>query len=289
MKIGLQINHYNNAEGPTQLGYKLGVVAKAAEDHGFSSLWVLDHFFQMEGAGAIEEPMLEAYTTLGYLAGITQKINLGVTVTGVIYRYPAVLIKTISTLDVLSGGRAWLGIGAAWYEREARALGIPFPATSTRFEMLEETLQIAHQMWKMDRTPFQGKHFQLEDPLDSPQPIRRPHPPILVGGMGEKKTLRLVAQYADASNFDFPIGLDQLKHKLDVLRQHCEEVGRDYDSIEKTTHGSMAGMSSEEIINLCGRLHELGFTHVIFNAPDLYTIDPIERIGREVMPAVARF
>jgi len=286
MKIGLQLNHYNVPGGPKEMRRALARVASEADDCGIDSLWVLDHFFQMEGAGPIEEPMLEAYTVLAYLAALTERITLGVTVTGVIYRPPGLLIKMISTLDVLSGGRAWLGIGAGWYEREARALGFPFPSMAERFEWLEETLQIAHRMWSESREPFEGKHFTLDDPLDSPAPIQQPHPPILVGGMGEKKTLRLVAQYADACNFDFPIGVKALKHKLDVLRKHCEAVGRDYDSIEKTTHGSMEGMTGQEIVKLCRKLRKLGFDHVIFNSPHIYDLTPIEMLEREVIAAV---
>jgi F420-dependent oxidoreductase-like protein len=286
MKIGLQLNHYNSPGGPAGLRKALALAACEAEDVGFDSLWVLDHFFQMEGAGPVDEPMLEAYTVLGYLAALTERIKLGVTVTGVVYRHPAVLVKTVSTLDVLSGGRAWLGIGAAWYEREARGLGIPFPATGIRFEWLEETLQIAHRMWSVDPAPFKGEHFELAEPLNRPQPLAHPHPPIMVGGMGEKKTLRLVAQYADACNFDFPIGVEALQHKLDVLRAHCADVGRDFDSIVKTAVGGIEGKSTDSIVMTCRVLAEMGFSHVILNMPDVYDITPIARLGRDVIPAV---
>jgi F420-dependent oxidoreductase-like protein len=286
MKIGLQLTHYNTPDGPTGLRRALAMAAIEAEDCGFDSLWVLDHFFQMESAGAVDEPMLEAYTVLGYLAALTERISLGVTVTGVVYRHPAVLVKSVSTLDVLSGGRAWLGIGAAWYEREARGLGIPFPSTALRFEWLEETLQIAQRMWSDDPAPYKGEHFQLEEPINRPQPIQHPRLPIMVGGMGEKKTLRLVARYADACNFDFPIGVEALRHKLDVLRQHCADVGRDYDSIIKTAVGGIVDTSTDAILMTCRDLAELGFSHVIFNTPDIYDITAIARLGREVLPIV---
>jgi F420-dependent oxidoreductase-like protein len=184
--------------------------------------------------GPADDPMLEAYSTLSYLAGVTKRARLGTLVTGVVYRHPGFLVKAATNLDVLSGGRAYLGIGAAWYEREAVGLGMPFPPVSERFERLEETLQIAKRMWSGDRTPYEGKHYRLAEPISSPQPLSKPHPPILVGGMGEKKTLRLVAQYADACNLFTAIGVDEVARKLDVLKRHCEDVGRPYDEIERT-------------------------------------------------------
>src|SRR5205823_2709649 len=185
--------------------------------------------------GPPEEPMLEGYSALSYLAGVTKRAKLGTLVTGVIYRHPGILVKTVATLDVLSGGRAYLGIGAAWNEQESRGLGVSFPPLKDRFEQLEETLQIALQMWSGDRAPYNGKHYQLADPLNSPQALARPHPSIMIGGGGEQKTLRLVAQYADACNLFARMGKDVLQHKLDVLREHCQAVGRPYEQIEKTT------------------------------------------------------
>jgi F420-dependent oxidoreductase-like protein len=260
-----------------------------ADQAGFASLWVLDHFFQMPGAGAVEEPMLESYVTLGFLAAHTQQVDLGVMVTGVVYRHPGILVKSVSALDVLSGGRAVLGIGAAWYEREAEGLGIPFPRLGIRFEMLEETLRIAQQMWSDDNGPFYGKHFQLAETLNSPQPLRQPHPPILIGGMGERKTLRLVARYGDACNFDMGIGEDALAHKLTVLRHHCAETGRDYEAIEKTAvgHVDLGRESADDVIARCRRLRELGFTHVMFNLSNTYQVTPLAEFGERIIPAVA--
>ncbi len=215
MKIGLQIPDFTTPDGPARLGADLATVARAADDAGFEYLAVMDHFFQIGVIGPPEREMLEAYTTLGYLAGHTSRARLLTLVTGVIYRHPGILAKIVTTLDVLSGGRGWLGIGAAWNDEESRGLGIPFPPVAERFERLEETLQICLQMWRGDESPYQGRHYQLERPLNSPEALTRPHPPILIGGGGERKTLRLVAQYAQACNL-FP-GPD-LARKLDVLR-----------------------------------------------------------------------
>jgi F420-dependent oxidoreductase-like protein len=207
--------------------------------------------------------MLEGYSALSYAAALTERITLGTMVTGVTYRHPGILLKTVTTLDVLSGGRAWLGIGAAWNDEESRGLGVPFPPTAERFERLEEALQIAHRMFKGDEAPYQGGHFTLERPLNSPPPLRRPHPPILVGGTGEKKTLRFVAKYADACNI---FGSDELPHKLQVLREHCEREGRDYAEIEKTSLSFFQGTPSvDEAVDAVGRLAELGIDHVIFS------------------------
>src|SRR5689334_4500208 len=225
MRIGLQIPDFTWPGGPAELGGELATVARTADEAGFEFLAVMDHFFQIPVIGPPEQDMLEAYTTLGFLAAHTSRTKLITVVTGVAYRHPGVLAKMISTLDVLSGGRAWLGIGAAWNEQEARGLGVPFPGLAERFERLEETLRICLHMWAGDESPFEGKHFRLEHPLNVPAPLTKPHPPIMIGGGGERKTLRLVARYADACNlFDTP----QLEHKLQVLREHCERVGRDY-------------------------------------------------------------
>ncbi|MDE3076806.1 MAG: LLM class F420-dependent oxidoreductase, partial [Chloroflexota bacterium] len=232
MKLGLAIANFTMPGGPPALGRQLADIARTADDAGFASLWVMDHYFQIRMVGAPEMEMLEGYTTLAYLAAVTRSIRLGTAMTGVTYRHPGLLVKIVTTLDVLSGGRAWLGIGAAWNEAEHRGLGVPFPSLNVRFERLEEAVQIARQMWAGGRSPFRGRHYTLEDPLNSPQPLTRPHPPIMIGGSGERKTLRLVAQYADACNI-FPG--PELGHKLEVLREHCRAVGRNYDEIEKTS------------------------------------------------------
>ena len=252
---------------------------------------MMDHFFQIEYVGPAEDPMLEGYSALSYLAGVTERMRLGTLVTGVIYRYPGILLKTATTLDVLSGGRAYLGIGAGWFEREARGLGVPFPSTKERFERLEETLQIAHHMWSGEVAPYRGKHYHLEEPLNSPQALSRPHPPIMIGGMGERKTLRLVAQYAGACNLFAFAGVDAIRHKLDVLQGHCEELGRSYEEIEKTALGTVNlapdGMTAEGVIELCRDLGEAGIEHLIFNMPNVHEIEPLETFGEEIIPAVA--
>ncbi len=291
MKIGLQIPSFTFPDGPANLGTKLSEIAGAADDAGFASLWVMDHFFQIgRWLGPAENEMLEGYSTLSYLAGFTKKVKLGTLVTGVVYRHPGILVKTVTTLDVLSGGRAYLGIGAAWNEEEASGLGIPFPPVAERFERLEETLQIAKQMWSADEGKFTGKYYQLGRTLNSPQPISQPHPPILIGGMGEKKTLRLVAKYADACNMFAGMGLDTLGQKLDVLKKHCEGIGRDYATIEKTTldtvHLAVGQMSPSEVIEKCRALAGIGIQHAIFNMPNVYDITPLETFGREIIPVV---
>jgi F420-dependent oxidoreductase-like protein len=288
VKIGLQISNFTWPGGPARIGTDLAAIAKTADEAGFSYISVMDHFFQIGMIGPPEHEMLEAYTTLGYLAASTSRANLLTVVTGAVYRYPGVLAKAVTTLDVLSGGRAWLGIGAAWNEEESRGLGIPFPPVSERFERLEETLQICLQMWSGDEKLYQGKHYQLERPLNSPQALSRPHPPIMVAGSGERKTLRLVAKYAQACNL-FP-GPD-LARKLDVLRAHCDDVGRDYDEIEKTAifrfdvgkDGSEVGA----VIDQLGTFAETGIQTVIAGVQGDYSLTPLEIIGERVIPAVA--
>jgi F420-dependent oxidoreductase-like protein len=235
--------------------------------------------------------MLEGYSALSYLAGVTRRVKLGTLVTGVIYRHPGILVKTVTTLDVLSGGRAYFGLGAAWNEREAVGLGVPFPPIAERFERLAETLQITQQMWSGEVGAFNGKHFQLAETLCNPQPLSKPHPPILIGGTGERKTLRLVAQYADACNLFVGMGMDTLRAKLDVLKQHCDAVGRDYGTIEKTALGTVRlgpdQMSPADVVAQCHELAALGFQHVIFNMPNTHELTPLETFGREIIPAVA--
>ncbi len=234
MKLGLHIVDFNWPGEPDPLGARLAEIAQAAEGYGFDSIAVGDHLWLSPWMGGPQGPMLESYTTLAFLAAHTSRVKLMTIVTGTPYRYPGVLAKTVTTLDVLSGGRAWLGIGAGDYEEEARGLGIPYPPLKERFEMLEETLQICLRMWsgaRGDERPFEGTHYRLERPLNLPQSLSRPHPPILIGGDGEHKTLRLVARYADACSLR---PRPELPRKLEVLRRHCEAEGRDYDAIEKT-------------------------------------------------------
>jgi F420-dependent oxidoreductase-like protein len=251
----------------------------------------MDHFYQMEMIGKSEDPMLEGYTTLGYFAGLTQHVKLGTLVTGVIYRQPGLLIKEVTTLDVLSGGRMYLGIGAAWYEREARGLGFGFPPVKERFERLEETLQIAHQMWSPNNGPFNGKHYQLAETICTPQPLQQPHPPIMIGGSGEKKTLKFIAQYGDACNFFDRIGPDELSRKLDVLKAHCDDVQRPFSEIEVTSLGTiMPGHdSASELLAHLKTLRGLGVTHAIFNAPHSYTGAPLQTLAKDVIPVVAEW
>ena len=287
MKIGLQIPDFSTPRGPELLGAELATVARTADDAGFEYIAVMDHFFQIPAVGPADREMLEAYTTLGYLAACTSRAALLTVITGTVYREPGILAKIVTTLDVLSKGRAWLGIGAAWNEQESRGLGIPFPPVAERFERLEETLQICLQMWHGDEAPYHGKHYQLERPLNSPQSLSRPHPPIMIGGGGEKKTLRLVARYADACNLF--AGRDEAR-KLDVLRQHCEAVGRDYDTIYKTVYYAFnTSLGAQRIIDDLATLAGLGFDAAIGGVVNVWDVSPVEFIGSEIIPVVADF
>jgi F420-dependent oxidoreductase-like protein len=287
MKIGLQIPDFSTPRGPERLGTELATVARTADDAGFEYISVMDHFFQIPAVGPADREMLEAYTTLGYLAACTSRAALLTVITGTVYRDPGVLAKIVTTLDVLSKGRAWLGIGAAWNEQESRGLGIPFPPVAERFERLEETLQICLQMWHGDESPYHGKHYQLERPLNSPQSLSRPHPPIMIGGGGEKKTLRLVARYADACNVF--AGRDEAR-KLDVLRQHCEAVGRDYDTIYKTVYYAFnTSLGAQRIIDDLATLAGLGFDAAIGAVVNVWDVSPLEFIGSEIIPVAADF
>src|SRR5512133_560 len=279
MKCGIQVSDFTWPDAPQSIGPTFARIARDADQAGMASLWVLDHFFQIRSIGPSEREMLEGYSALAYAAGITDRITLGTMVTGVTYRHPGLLIKTVTTLDVLSSGRAWLGIGAAWNEEEHRGLGVPFPSTKERFERLEETLQLAHQMWSGDESPFEGHHHQLERPLNSPPALSSPHPRILVGGGGERKTLRLVAQYADACNI-FDMGPDGVRAKYDVIRRHCEDVGRDYEDIEKTvlTRVDFAKESDDSIVDRVGRLREIGTQHVIFGVARVWEAGSLDRV-----------
>ncbi|HSL33554.1 MAG TPA: LLM class F420-dependent oxidoreductase [Candidatus Limnocylindrales bacterium] len=287
MKIGLQISSFTWPGGPEAIGPTLGRVARQADDSGFDSIWVMDHFFQIRANGRPEEPMLEGWTTLGFLAAQTRRARLGLLVGGVHYRLPGLWVKAATTLDVLSGGRAWLGIGAAWNREESQALGFPFPPLGDRFEMLEETLQIAHQMFEGrfgTEDQHWGRHFRATRLLNSPQSLSRPRIPIMVGGGGERKTLRLVAQYADATNvFGGPTAIH---HKYEVLRRHCEEVGRDFDEIERSTLQSvnLAKESPAQIVDHFGELSDVGVQHVIFNVRNVDDPSTLELIARDVVP-----
>jgi len=264
----------------------LARIARTAEEVGFAKLSVMDHVWQIGGFGPPELDMLEAYTTLGFIAAETSHIELLAWVTAVVYREPGLLAKCVTTLDVLSGGRAWLGIGAAWNEEESRGLGLPFPPTAERFERLEEALQICLQMWSGDDSSYNGKHYRLERTLNVPQSLRRPHPKILIGGGGEKKTLRMVAQYADACNL---FASADLGRKLDVLREHCAAVGRNYDDIEKTV---MMPFDVEDVDGLLTRLRalaDIGVQHVHGRVRDVHTLEPLRVLGERVIPVAAKF
>ncbi len=288
MQIGVQIPDFSFPGGPDRLGADLAAVGRAADEAGFDLIAVMDHFFQIGVIGPPEREMLEAYSTLAYLAAVTSRAKLLTLVTGTVYRHPGILAKTVTTLDVLSGGRAWLGIGAAWNEEESRGLGIPFPPVAERFERLEETLQICLQMWRGDETPYEGRHYRLERPLNSPQALSRPHPPIMIGGGGERKTLRFVARYAQACNL-FP-GPD-LARKLDVLRAHCDAEGRDYDEITKTCYfifdPGEKGEKTAEMVDQLGNLAGMGFQAAIGAVANVWDVTPLEIIGSEVIPQVA--
>jgi F420-dependent oxidoreductase-like protein len=283
VKLGLSISSF---DWPSDIRGRLAELAQAAEAAGYDSVWVMDHLFQIRSLGPVTDPMLEAYTTLGYLAGVTQRVKLGAMVTGVTYRHPGMLIKQVSTLDVLSGGRAVLGLGAAWFEREHLALGVPFPPVKERFERLEETLQIARQMWDpANNGPFEGQHYRLAETLCQPQPLHRP-PPILIGGGGEKQTLRLVAQYADACNlFDF--GPRRLAHKLQVLERHCQALGRDYATIEKTVMTTVDpgphGERVDQVIEQLRRLERLGFETALTNFRGVDRLRGVRLLGEEAV------
>jgi F420-dependent oxidoreductase-like protein len=297
MKLGVSVTDFSWPAPSSEIGPRLARIARRVDEAGFDSLWTMDHFFQIPILGAPpEDPMLEAYSTLAFMAAHTSRVQLGTLVTSVPYRHPGVLVKIVTTLDVLTGGRAVFGVGAGApstaraLEHEAGGLGIPFSSLAERFEQLEEQLQIALQMWQGDETPYEGRHYRLKRPLNSPNSLRRPHPPILIGGSGERKTLRLVAQYADACNlFDIPgprFHVD-LPHKLQVLREHCEDVGRDYDEIEKTTatHVDLgeeprAGVGA--LVDHLNELAEIGIDHAIVAGHDEEVLEAMAAVLPEV-------
>jgi F420-dependent oxidoreductase-like protein len=293
MKVGLQISSFTWPGGSEAIGPTLARVARQADDVGFDSIWLMDHFFQIRGVGRPEEPMLEGMTALGFMAAHTQRARLGLMVGGVHYRNPGLWVKATTTLDVLSDGRAWLGIGAAWNEDESRSLGFPFPPLGERFEMLEETLLIAHGMWEGERgseAMHQGRHFQAARLLNSPQSLSRPRVPIMVGGGGEKKTLRLVAQYADACNvFGSP---EAIARKYAILDAHCASVGRDPDEIERSTLQNVRlgpvdharTESPAQVVDRFGELSDAGAEHVIFELKDVHEPAHLDQVGRDIIP-----
>lgn len=287
MKLGLQIRSFTWPGGAQEIGPTLARIVACAEDVGFDSIWLMDHLFQIRSGGKVEEPMLEGMTALGFMAAHTKRARLGLMVGGVPYRSPAIWVKATTTLDVLSGGRAWLGIGAAWNQEEARALGIQWPPLGERFELLEDTLQVALAMWSGERGSegrFEGHHITAERLLNAPQSLTRPHPPILVGGGGERRTLRLVARYADATNvFGGPTAIAR---KYEILRRHCEEIGRDPDEIERTTLQDidLRKETPAQIVDWFGELSDSGAQHVIAAVRDVHDLDVIETIGRDVIP-----
>jgi F420-dependent oxidoreductase-like protein len=286
VKLGLHYWNYSIPSDPAEMAATLSETARIADEAGFSGFSVMDHYFQMEHAGSAAEPMLEAYTTLGHVAARTERMTLGVLVTGVMYRHPGLLAKIVTTLDVLSGGRGRLGVGASWYEREQVGLGVPLVPVAERFERLEETLQICLQMWSDDNGPFNGRHYQLAETLCVPQPLSRPHPPILVGGGGEKKTLLLVARYADACNV-FGSSPADVAGKLDVLRSHCEAEGRDYDRIEKTVLAVIPALADVDAFLAAAREYAaLGVTELSV-MPDRHPVEFAEQIAERVLPGLA--
>jgi F420-dependent oxidoreductase-like protein len=286
VRLGLHYWNYSRPSDPARIAATLAETARVAEQAGVSSFTVMDHYFQMERAGSAGEPMLEGYTTLGYVAARTERMTLGLLVTGVMYRHPGLLAKIVTTLDVLSGGRARLGIGASWYEREQRGLGVPVVPVAERFERLEETLQICLQMWSDDDGPFHGRHYQLAETLCVPAPISRPRPPILVGGGGERKTLLLAARYADASNL-FGSSPADVAHKLEVLRSHCDAEGRDYDSIGKSILAVRPVLADvDAFVAAASEYAALGVTE-IETMPDRHPVEFAEQLAERVLPRLA--
>jgi F420-dependent oxidoreductase-like protein len=287
VKLGLVLLPQNWRGGPASMGPVIRRIATTAEDAGLDSIWVVDHLLPPPEVGGLRDPILEGYLTLAHLAAVTSRVELGTLVTGVTQRHPGHLLKIVTTLDILSAGRAWLGIGAAWFKGEHTALGIPFPALDMRLELLEETLQIAHQMWNGDEGPYNGKHYQLAATINSPPPLSRPRPPILIGGSGTKKTLSLVARYADACNL-FP---DTLERGLIALHEHCEREGRDYDRIEKTVYYRMDvgvnGSRARQVIEELAFLADAGAQTALCELTGFDQVETIEMVGELIRPAVA--
>jgi F420-dependent oxidoreductase-like protein len=288
MELALHFMNFTLPGGSKALGPTLAATAQAAEESGCSTFTMMDHWFQMEQFASAQDPMLEGYTSLGFVAGKTTRLTLGLMVTGVTYRHPGLLAKIVTTLDVLSEGRALFGVGAAWYQREHEGLGVPYPPISERFERLEETLQICKQMWSDNDGPYEGKYYQLAETICSPRPIQTPGPKILIGGGGEKKTLRLVARYADACNL-FAMGVEQVGRKLDILKEHCEAEGRDYSSIKKTMNGGGNPLSDVD-----GFLREMEqYAALGISLVDLRNVPPdpasyVSELGEKVLPRLSQ-
>jgi len=294
VKFGLQVPSFSYPGGAAELATHLERIVRTADDVGFDSIWVMDHLFQIRAVGRPEEPMLEGWTALGFIAAHTKRARIGLMVGGIHYRHPGIWVKAATTLDVLSGGRAWLGLGAAWNQEESHGLGFDFPPLGVRFELLEETLQIAHQMFEGDlgsQGALQGRHYQPTRLLNSPQSISRPRVPIMIGGGGEQKTLRLVAQYGDATNvFGGP---EKIHHKWQVLKAHCEAVGRPYEEIERSTlqgglwvsrDGADRSETPESVIDRFGELGDAGAQHVLFSIRDVWRTEQIELLGSTLLP-----
>jgi F420-dependent oxidoreductase-like protein len=294
MKVGLQISSFTWPGGAAAIGPTLARVVSTADEAGFESIWVMDHFFQIGSIGRTDEPMLEGLTALGFMAAHSRRARLGLMVGGIHYRRAGLWLKAVTTLDVLSGGRAWFGIGAAWNEEESRGLGFPMPPLRERFEMLEETLRFVHEGWRGEHgsgAGLQGRHVRAERILNSPQAISSPHPPVLVGGGGELRTLRLVARYADACNI-FGTDPARLRHKLEVLRRHCETEGRRYEDIEKTILVSVAvspdgtggSLTPDALVDRLSVAAEAGAQHAILGVRGVHDVSRLELIGRDVIP-----
>ncbi len=287
MQVGVHYANFGHPDWETRLVDRLTETARIADQGGAELVTVMDHWFQMEEMGGPAAPMLEGYTTLGYLAAMTERVRLGLLVTGATYRHPGLLAKTVTTVDRLSGGRAMLGIGAAWYEREHHALGVPFPSMAERFERLEETLQICLQMWSGDDGPYAGSHYQLEETICVPPALSQPHPPIMIGGAGEKKTLRMVAQYAQTCNI-YAGTPELMAHKLEVLRGHCNTLGTDYDAIEKTMIGNLDPLEDVDgFLRLMGEYAALGVTLVTLTPKSDDPVAWTTEVCANVLPRMA--
>ncbi|TME11748.1 MAG: TIGR03560 family F420-dependent LLM class oxidoreductase [Chloroflexi bacterium] len=292
MKFGLQVPSFSYPGGTPDIAPTLERIVRTADEVGFDSIWVMDHLFQIRSVGAVDEPMLEGWTALGWIGAMTKRARIGLMVGGIPYRLPAIWVKAATTLDVLTGGRAWLGLGAAWNQQESDALGIPFPPLGVRFQQLEETLRIAHEMFEGEtgsQRAFDGREFRATRLLNSPQSISRPRVPIMIGGGGERKTLRLVAQYADASNvFGGP---ENIHHKWEVLRRHCEAVGRPFEEIERSTlqgvnvsrDGSGGTETPDQVIDRFGELGDAGAQHILFSVRDVWQTDKLELLGSTLL------
>jgi F420-dependent oxidoreductase-like protein len=294
MKFGLQVASFTFPGGTSDIAPTLERIVRTADEVGFDSIWVMDHLFQIRSVGAADEPMLEGWTALGFIAAHTKRARIGLMVGGIHYRHPGIWVKAATTLDVLSGGRAWLGLGAAWNEEESRGLGFDFPPLGTRFEMLEDTLRIAHEMFEAplgSQRGLRGTHYQPTRLLNSPQSISRPRVPIMIGGGGEQKTLRMVAQYGDAANvFGGP---ERIHQKWQVLKEHCDRLGRPYDEIERSTlqgavritrDGAGGSASPARLVDHYGELADAGAQHILFSLRDAHDTDQLELLGSEVFP-----